>query len=399
MTYYKGYLLDEYSINTYRYTKKLGKTENSFVNDDSDIIIYTFTNISGNNYFKLRKIIRKFISINENNIKEKKYLKIEDNEIIKYLNNLYKELNKDVVTHINNVSNIYGDVTQIVYELLKDKDGNLFGKELYTGKLFPIYNSKCEKYDYQIIINYNDNKYFFELEIIPTIEVSSLFKCNCFIVGHQVADLNDFNKYINMFRGRRLFKKHENKEIEKYKNNIIKYSQSNVFKEDNIEKKEIVKVKQSIETTLMEDVEYFLMNLKNINKDLYLEYKDKYDNLLSKEINREELALFLGEIEFISLFKKRNIEGILEYINNLKEEYLNNFINKNNIKTDIDLKKIDKITELFLRIKDRFSLLNQREVLKNLAFLYLMEVYENIDIITIEELNDSYFNYNRKYYV
>ena len=98
-----------------------------------------------------------------------------------------------------------------------------------------------------------------------------------------------------------------------------------------------------------------------------------------------------GELEFYLIFRKREIGDILEILNSLKKEYFNNLINNSDKKTDLDIKKLDKINELFLKIKDKYSYKNQREVLRNLAFLYLMETYENIDLIDIEELEHSYF--------
>ena len=34
----------------------------------------------------------------------------------------------------------------------------------------------------------------------------------------------------------------------------------------------------------MEDIDYSLMNLKDVNKELYSEYKTRFDNLLNKKV-------------------------------------------------------------------------------------------------------------------
>ena len=409
MTYYKGLIVNQRRINGYKHSIKLGSSYYAY-NSTSDVRIY-------GNYDYPKKIENKLKLLLYNFIKSKKdylidhknrpiLLDIKDDEIISCFNELFKDQTTEITTTICNLKESTSFSDFIVYELVKDREGNLFGRELYTKKLFPIYNSKCAKYSCCLSVVYGDSyefvdSYKYYIEILPSMEVSSLLKCDNIIVGHKVADLNDYNRYMNKYRGKRLFKYQEENDIERYKQKIIKISNGNVFKEDfeleeNLPKKEIVREKQSLETSLMEDIEFNLMKLKDVNKELYLEYKNKYEIILKEDVNREKLALLLGEIEYSIIFKKRNVESILDFINNLKEEYLNNFINNTGNKTDTDLKKLDKISELFLRIKDKFNLLDQRKVLRNLAFLYLMEVYENKDIISIEELENSYFSSNLK---
>ena len=146
----------------------------------------------------------------------------------------------------------------------------------------------------------------------------------------------------------------------------------------------------------MEDIDYSLMKLKNINKDLYLEYKNRYESLLDGDFTRNDLIKLAGELEFYLTFRKRKIEDILEILNNLNKEYLDSLMNHEDKKTKLDLKKLDKMNELFLKIKDKFVYKNQREVLRNLAFLYLMEVLENRDLIDIKTLEESYFTSHLK---
>ena len=392
MTYYKG-LIVENNFKEYEYSDNMGYCTYMFEIDNiDDICLYSsiFSKFNKQYVVELKRLLMDSINRKSYNIK------ITNINLIQYFNQFYNISNQEKLKKINNISSSLGSVTPIVYELVKDMDGNLYGRELYTKEIFPILNLKCEVFDYSIEI-LKTLDYHFNLKILPSINISSLQKCGYLIVGHKIADLNDFNKYINKFRGIHLFKRQEAKEIENYKKKIITLSHTNVFREDFVleeknEKKEVVKISQSVETTLMEDIEYGLIRLKNINNELYVEYKKKYETLLKKDIIREELASLLGEIEYTLIFKKRDIKEIIDFINNLKKEYLNNFLNHNEKKTDTDLKKIDKINELFLRIKDKFSYQNQREVLKNIAFLYLMEVYENIPYITREELEKSYFS-------
>ena len=87
---------------------------------------------------------------------------------------------------------------------------------------------------------------------------------------------------------------------------------------------------------------------------------------------------------------------IIKSLNLLKKEYFENFLLKKSEKTELTLEKLDKINELFLKIKNKYTIRDQRNVLKDLACLYFLEVYENRDIITIEELEQSYFKEHLK---
>ena len=95
----------------------------------------------------------------------------------------------------------------------------------------------------------------------------------------------------------------------------------------------------------------------------------------------------------LSLLKERPID-LIEYLQNIKDEYLNNFINNNDEKTKLDLKKIDKIYELFLNKQNNYNIQDKLSIIKNLGLIYFLEVYENKDNITLEDLENSYFKYN-----
>ena len=69
---------------------------------------------------------------------------------------------------------------------------------------------------------------------------------------------------------------------------------------------------------------------------------------------------------------------------------------KKDEKTKISLDDLDKINELFLRTKDEYDLVKQRKIIRNISFIYLLEVKENIDKIDIERLKISYFADNIK---
>ena len=380
MAYYKGKFFYTNDLKYKYFEEYIAKTKYRYSFDDAnDIEFYA-------NGFKIKKMLKSDI-YEAAIIKDYKFRK----ELIECLNDVFSY----------NIKNLYSDIMSanefdIIYEIVKDNNGNLFAKELYTGLLFPILSRNNYFIDYQIK-KVTDDSYKFYLKGFSSVNFDSLYKCNIFIAGNKIADQNEVEKYQNRFNKgfRKVKKKQDYIEYIKYLYN------KNVFKEnfnynDYKEKKEVVKINQSIETSLMEDIDYSLMNLKDINEELYIDYKKRFDILLTKNITKENLALLLGEIEFSLIFGKRNVDDILEFLTNLKKEYLDNFLNGKDKKTELDIRKLDKINELFLCIKDKYSLKNQRDVLRNIAFLYLMEVYENKDLLTEEELSNSYFSTHLK---
>ena len=94
--------------------------------------------------------------------------------------------------------------------------------------------------------------------------------------------------------------------------------------------------------------------------------------------------------------EKRGTDDIVKYLEELKVEYLNNFLTDNKITTKISIDDLDKINELFLKTKDEYDLVKQRKIIKDISFIYLLEVKENIDNIDINKLKNGYFSSNIK---
>lgn len=310
-------------------------------------------------------------------------------ELVNYFNKIVSD---DIINLYSDIVSTY-NIDEIIYEIVKDNNGDLYGKELYTGLLFPILSRKNFEIDYKIDFEKKEKGQDIILKGTPNVNFSGLYKCNLFIVGNKIADKNEIDEYVNKYNHGFRKEKRKKEHIYFIKTLYNKNVFAENFKLEDMESNKKVKEleHESIETSLMEEIEYNLLMLKDINNDLYIEYKKKYEELLNNNLNKNNLALILGEIEFSLVFKKREIDDILDFINNIKEEYINIFLNNSSDKTELDLNKLDKISELFLKVKDKYNFKNQREVLNNLAFLYLMEVYENIDIISIEELENSYF--------
>ena len=286
---------------------------------------------------------------------------------------------------------------QIIYEKIEDIHGNFYAKELISGLIFPIYNNEQAQTKYKL--KKTNGIYIvgeYQLTMQKNYNPKSMKKCYCMIGHEEIADNNEVSSYQSMFDkgiGKRRKK-------EKFIASIKELFNKNVFKEEIKPKKEEIKIEkqtQSVGTTVMENIEYLLTKLSKINKDVYNEYKRQYESIIDNEnFVITELASFEGKLEFYLMFNKKGIDNIIEYLESLKIEYLENNLNEYDINTSISLDDIDKIEELFLKSKNEYSLTSQRKILKDIAFIYLMEVYENIDNIPIELLRRSYFSSNLK---
>ena len=142
--------------------------------------------------------------------------------------------------------------------------------------------------------------------------------------------------------------------------------------------------------------------MKNI--EIYEKFLIEYNELISSEdkvltltpINLESLTLLEGKIEFYLEYSKKINNNILDLLNDLKNEYLDNFQNNKDEVTKLTIIEIDKLNELFLKTKKEYSIKEQMQILKDITFLYIMEIIED-DNIKISDLENSYFKDNLKY--
>ena len=301
----------------------------------------------------------------------------------------------------------------IIYELVVDENGNYYGREILTNQIFPIFSfDKNLINDYFVTSSYRDfsdpycgygkeKQIYFNIH--RTLNFSNMLRVGSMIFQQGYANKRELDDYLNSVRG--IFKLVQRKVIIGKINQI---GDLNVFledvtyqevspKKDNTENKQVVREKQNKITAAMEAIEYLLSILKTSNKDLYIQYKKEYENLLqNKDLTYHPLVMLEGKIEFSLSFQGKEADDIIEYLTNLTKETLSNLLLNSEKKTELTFEKINKINELFLKVKDKYDFVNQREVLKRLAFLYIMEIYENKEIITIDQLENSYFADNLK---
>ena len=314
------------------------------------------------------------------------------------------EVMSAIVEYFSEYLGFFKEKVEVLYEEFEGIDGIRYGRELLTGLVFPIGTKEnLEKNTlYHRVEKDGENKCFnFLVSKKYVCEVDSMHRVGAFIAGeslrvtdnNDVANNNDIDAYTNMKDT--FFKRYRTKIIDKI--NLL-YN-TNVFKYEIVENKKVKeekKVEQDKETIIMEKIEYLLVLLEKIDKDLFNKYNDRYNNIINGEedllklesLNITNLILLQSELELELEYKKRNVNNLNDYINSLRIDYLNK-LNGEEV-TPISLKDLDRLYELFINIKNDFNLIDRRSIINNISFLYLMELYENRDSISIDELNNSY---------
>ena len=329
---------------------------------------------------------------------DKETFKITDPTIIKILDREYRDL----------ISNWYGTETYgtIIYERVVDEDGNIYGKEILTGSLFPLDEEADKSIGYKEYTIQKSSNYYYGSDFILTI--NQRFKHKNFarittITGaNRVASPNEVDDYKTQYdTGFR----HEKKK-ESFLRRITEFSKTNTLldevevftlKPKKKEKKE--REEQASITKSMENVEFLIQRLKKVNSEKAEEFNKKYESALSEEdilsksnISIGKLIKLEAELEFELMFTKGENTSLTDKLDELKREYLTHFVTDSEEKTKITLDELDKLMELFLKTKDDYSVLEQRRILKNFASVYALEVKENESEVTTERLEDSYFD-------
>ncbi len=284
--------------------------------------------------------------------------------------------------HFDLIKNSRMKPVRIIYEIVKYKN-YLFAKELYTGKLFPIVNSH---FIIQPVDSYRRNVLYFSLIKNSNIMIFP----KIIVINSGIASKNVVIDYQNKYK---LFSR------KKYIKKIEKLFNENIFREEIIENEPIIKDKQNSITIIMENIEYLIEQVNDLKEKE--KFKEKYKEILkssfltTKLLSIGTLVALETEIEIYLNFNKQNNDGLDNYLENIKKEYLLNLIENNGKKTNLTIEELDKIMELFLKTKNNYSVITQRKILKTISLLYLFEVMENKDI-DIRILENGYFKDNIK---
>jgi len=288
----------------------------------------------------------------------------------------------------------------IIYEIVNDEFGNTYGKEIISGLIFPISFPEDNKTTYEIkdksykYVSYIEHKLY--IEETPKYNHPNYQQISNIITNQEYAnelDLENYkNRFTNSFNHKQKLKKHLKKLSSSYKTNIFNIKPTiNEKKSPTLEQDDTIKI--------MENIEYLLIKLANHNKQLYNKYKLEYQTLISDDnhlkiipMDIKTLKILENKLEIELTDTKGNASNIIEYLSNLKQEYLINFLTNNEKKSNITIDEIDKLYEKFLLISNNYSLSSQRKIFRDFALIYLLEIKENITYINQLELTKSYFS-------
>ena len=234
---------------------------------------------------------------------------------------------------------------------------------------------------------------------------SNLLRGEVYIENNCAANQTEIEEYKvknSKLERTKLFGKKEST----FLNRINRLANLNVFKGD------IVPITREINerkreqlddlTKLMEEIELLLLKLKNYNMELYNMYLNEYNKMIEDDskslknitINKGYLEGLKAKILLSFSFNHEDGMNILEYLDNLKKKYLLNLFDGGEEKTKVSIEDLDKMTELFLKMQNEYSIVNKRKIMRNIALLYLFELYENKDNLDNLDLENSYLNDN-----
>lgn len=387
---YKGKLIPLSSILDERVKLRYGWQEEKIEKDNGK----EFHNIDSKSNRQLAKYLGSILDKLEN----KEFFEITDPSIIKILDKEYKDLSCKWWAE-----EAYGS---IIYERVVDEDGNIYGKEVLTGSLFPLDEEADKLSGYkEYEIQKSSNYYYgsdFVLIIRQRYKHQNFARITTITTSNRVASPNEVDNYRTQYdTGFR----HEKKKAALLRR-ITEFSKTNTLldevevfsiKPKKKEKKE--REEQASITKSMENVEFLIQRLKKVNSEKAEEFNKKYEKALSEEdilsksnISIGKLIKLEAELEFELMFTKGENTSLTDKLDELKREYLTHFVTDSEEKTKITLDELDKLMELFLKTKDDYSVLEQRRILKNFASVYALEVKENESEVTTERLEDSYFD-------
>ncbi len=87
---------------------------------------------------------------------------------------------------------------------------------------------------------------------------------------------------------------------------------------------------------------------------------------------------------------------VIEFLEKQAGLYIKSCNDTPSDKTKMSISELDNISEKILSNKTSFNFKEQNDILRHIALLYFLELYENRNTVTSEELGESYINNNIK---
>lgn len=360
----------------------------------------SFSKLNGKDFAnidsKSQKILTNYLKSLSNRITEFETFQIDDEEIIKILN---KEYSNTQHYYIDNST-----YEEIIYERVEDQDGNIYAKELLTGSIFPISCDgavETKVYTVKRLVTNGSIVDYCDLTISSDSNHVNYARIEKIVTDYKIASPNDVENYKTQFDGGFRHQKAKEKFLSKVREDSMSNtldSEVEVYPIKPKKKEKRKRESQNITTKCMENIEYLIQKLKKVNPAKAKEFSEEYDQVLNiedimqnKMVSEAALIALEAKLEFELMFSKGENTSLADKIEDLKREYLSHFVSETQEKTSITLDDLDKLMELFLKTKDSYSILEQRKILRNFASVYALEVKENESEVTVERLQDSYF--------
>lgn len=360
----------------------------------------SFSKLNGKDFAnidsKSQKILTNYLKSLSNRITEFETFQIDDEEIIKILN---KEYSNTQHYYIDNSA-----YEEIIYERVEDQDGNIYAKELLTGSLFPI---ECDGavetkvYTVKRLVTNGSIVDYCDLTISSDSNHNNYARIEKIVTDYKIASPNDVKNYKTQFDSGFRHQKAKEKFLRKIREDSMSNtldSEVEVYPIKPKKKEKRKRESQNITTKCMENIEYLIQKLKKVNLAKAKEFSEEYDQALNiedimqnKMVSEAALIALEAKLEFELMFAKGENTSLTDKLEELRKEYLLHFVSETQEKTSITLDDLDKLMELFLKTKDSYSILEQRKILRNFASVYALEVKENESEVTVERLQDSYF--------
>ena len=360
----------------------------------------TFSKINDKDFANIdsedKVILTDYLKSLSNKITEYETFQIDDEEIIKILNKEYSK-----TQHYYSANSTY---EEIIYERVEDQEGNIYAKELLTGSLFPIEcdgTIETKVYTIKRLVTNGSIADYCDLAISSDSNHVNYARIEKIVTDYKIASPNDVENYKTQFDGGFRLQKAKEKFLRKIREDSMSNTLDSEVEVYPIKPKNKEKRKreiQNITTKCMENIEYLIQKLKKVNPAKAKEFSEEYahalnieDIMQNKMVSEAALIALEAKLEFELMFSKGENTSLADKIEDLKREYLSHFVSETQNKTSITLDDLDKLMELFLKTKDSYSILEQRKILRNFASVYALEVKENESEVTVERLQDSYF--------
>lgn len=332
----------------------------------------------------------------------------------------------DCDLHFSGGRELVALLDKTTYTVYCETDTGAFFIDTESREVYESYggysmSSNIVKYgtEREIVLTNDDNKIYVAVvkeKMFPfTVAVTPKMKdktkrIEFFVQSDQIANKTEIDDYLKLYRKALLNgkRRHFIEELNKRSSlNCLDELRLSANKDDNgrEEPQKIVPKEKLNEQQVVKEVanlELLLARLKSVSEEDYQSLSREYrsidpnelfnvDGLLLKRIIR----LQVSAISRINNVNADNVE-IITYLDRQIGDSLNSYRNDiEDNKNSITISGLDELYKNVIKKKSR-NPFDQTDILRRIATLYFFELYENRDIITSEELANSYVGENIK---